>query len=98
MNRTPGSLLQELLEDLIARREELEQQLKQSNGVDAQSIMDKIELIDQAVNDPKSLATPQDGVEGPMVTGDPLIDRWEAELFQGKTPDLSGGPVPRQRR
>jgi hypothetical protein len=92
VRRTPASLIQEMLEDLYARREEIAHELKDASGVARVRLMEMIESIDRALDDPKKLID-----DGPVITGDPLVDEWERAIARGEMPDLTKGLPPKSK-
>ena len=74
VSRTAADLQLEMLEDLAQRREELRAQLDQ-RGADVDRIMEQMNLINEVFGDVPEV-------------WDPLIDKWEKELAEGKIPDL----------
>lgn len=52
---------------------------------------------DYYVKHPTEVHKTADGKEVKFVTGDPLIDKWEREIAQGLTPDLTEGLSPEAR-
>jgi hypothetical protein len=71
-------MLQEWLEDLYAEKADLIERLEDPEE-DARRLMQRLNLIAEALGDEEYL------------TDDPLIDKWEAQLARGETPDLSEG-------
>ena len=73
---TPAELELAMYRDLISRKKELESQLENSApGVNRTKIVDAIGEIDELMTGVNSAA-------------DPLIDKWEREIAEGKIPDL----------
>lgn len=77
MSRTIADLTQEMYEDMIIRREELESMLQEAEEKKdpRSSIMEAITAINRALGE-------SDFVE------DALIDKWEAQLEAGEIPNL----------
>lgn len=73
-----SALLVEMYEDLYATRDEIMEELATRRG-------DKTELYDKLARVNKALS--EDGGE-PKYSPDPLIDKWERELAEGKDIDL----------
>lgn len=80
-NLTTAELLQDYYHHLLERREELEQE---RDGADRSMRRD----IDRQM---KSIAVAlgevADGADS--FSGDPLIDKWEAQIERGEIPDLA---------
>lgn len=68
----------ELYEDLVFRKQELESSLEDVDAKEFNQVLKSIEQIDKVL-----------GLESG--TGDPLIDKWEKEIAEGKTPNLDEG-------
>jgi tRNA pseudouridine-54 N-methylase len=64
----------EMLQDLLARRKELWVMLDEK-GADVDAIMEQVNNINEIFGDK-------------VESYDPLIDKWERELAEGKIPDL----------
>jgi hypothetical protein len=75
-----------MLEDLYVRRDELKDQLAEASGLERIRLLDTLEAVEKALADPRQAID-----TGPVITGDPLADRWEQELAQGRMPDLTEG-------
>lgn len=71
-------LLSEWYEDLYAEKLDLEALLEEGDG-DYQSVVKRLGAIYKALE------------EDATAISDPLIDRWEAQLANGETPDLTEG-------
>jgi phosphodiesterase/alkaline phosphatase D-like protein len=72
---TFGELLQDFYEDLMDRRRELENDLEHADGKQRWAIQDAIKAISKTLGDE-------------VESADPLIDRWEAQIAAGETPDF----------
>ena len=66
----------EMYEDMWVQRDQLVESLNRGD-VESKSVMPAITALNKVLED------------GEMVTGDPLIDKWEKEWAEGKTPDLN---------
>jgi hypothetical protein len=76
------------------RREGIVQDLKDATGIARARLMEALESIDRALEDPRKLID-----VGPVVTGDPLVDEWEQAIAWGETPDFTKGlPPPRKAK
>jgi Lon protease-like protein len=75
-NQCLSDLLQEMHEDLLLRREELENELE-IDGADRASLVAQIDSLSEGIGDGKKYGQ------------DDLIDKWESELAEGKVPDLN---------
>ena len=76
VTRTLADLQLEMLEDLAQRREELRVQLEEREAnTDTGRILDQINVINEVFDDQPEV-------------WDPLIDKWEKELAEGKIPNL----------
>jgi hypothetical protein len=74
-----------MFEDLYARRDEVAADLKNVSGArERLELMEALQSLDEALGDRRA-STEEDG---PMITGDPLIDKWEREFAEGKVPNL----------
>lgn len=83
-----AALTLEMFEDLYVRREEIKRDLKDvSSAKERLELMDALQKLDEALGERDEATDPN----GPMVTGDPLVDRWERELAAGRMPDLDEG-------
>lgn len=69
---------QEMFEDLLFRREEIEKSLEDRTGGDRQTLMRQLAIIN--------------GVLGEEETEDDLFDQWERDIEEGRTPDLDAMP------
>ncbi len=90
LRRTAASLTEEFYGDLLERRDEL-QQLLERGGLDVSlrgELTDRLIKINGWLSDePKS-----DGSQ--RLSGDDLVDEWEAALDRGEDPDLEAGLPP----
>jgi len=75
MSRSIGSLNIEMFEDLYVKRSDLERSLETASGKENGSIVRQINEINAIL-------------EEETYVDDPLIDKWERELAEGKIPDL----------
>jgi hypothetical protein len=76
----------EYFEDMHERRGELLEQLKQADDIQVKSrLSELLARIEKALGQDE----PEEGT--PFVTGDPLVDKWEQELMEGRMPDLEEG-------
>lgn len=78
LDRTPGSLHKEMYEDLFIKKDDLEEAYLESDGKSAEMLLKQINGIKEILGEQTESA-------------DPLVDKWEKELAEGKTPDLSEG-------
>ena len=67
-------LQMEMFQDLARRREELRQHLE-DQAYDSSKTIEAINSINEVFGDPREV-------------WDPLVDKWERELAEGKIPDL----------
>lgn len=75
----------EMMEDLWIREHELKEKIKEEEG----SVLN--EAIQQLQDVRKALGIVLD-YGTPLPSGDdPLVDRWEREIAEGKVPDLNEG-------
>lgn len=82
-----------MLEDLFARREEILLDMKEATGTKLAYLQDMLQTVDRALADPtRTIDT------GPVLTGDPLADEWEAAIARGEMPDLNKGLPPKASR
>ena len=79
--RAPADLVREFYTDLFARRDELKEMAKTLPTKERAETQKQIDALEEVLG--IKLAA-----DGPMVTGDPWIDRMERELFEGRVPDL----------
>jgi len=75
MEQSQAELTLEMYEDFIAKKEELEYRLEEATAKEAQFLMRQLTAINKILGDDN-------------FTGDPLIDKWEREIAEGKIPDL----------
>jgi hypothetical protein len=73
----------EMLEDLWLRERELEQKVEDSDGPES------VEAERQLAEVHKALGIGLETAKGSGI--DPLIDKWESEIAEGKDPDLNEG-------
>ena len=74
----------EMYEDLYARRDEVMRSLKDVSGAKERlDLMEALQGLDEALGERREADE-----DGPMITGDPLVDKWERELAEGKMPNL----------
>lgn len=80
MEQTQAELQLEMFEDLMVRREELRQRLRdgETEG-QASKILEQINAINKALEDEVEVQ-------------DDLIDQWERDLAEGRIPDLDAMP------
>lgn len=76
MSQSTAELTLEQLEDLYQTRHELEHSLGQLSGEPLRDALHQLAEVSHAL-----------GEEAP--SDDPLIDKWEQEIAEGKTPDLT---------
>lgn len=69
---------QEMYEDLMFRREEIERSLEEGSG-DKQALMRQFSIINRVI-------------EGKEESEDDLFDQWERDLEEGRIPDLDAMP------
>jgi len=69
---------QEMFEDLLFRREEIERSLEEGSA-DRQAAMRQLAIIDGVL-------------ENKDVSEDDLFDQWERDLEEGRMPDLDAMP------
>jgi len=82
-----------MLEDLFARRLEVVEELKTASGVSAVELQETLASLDRALHGPDKTIE-----AGAVVTGDELVDAWEAAVERGETPNLEHDWVPISRR
>lgn len=75
---TMTELLIEMYVDLYQQRDEVQRELETRHG-DKSDLYNHLALIDQAL---------QDETEAKQFSSDPLIDKWERELAEGREIDL----------
>jgi hypothetical protein len=75
---TMTELLIEMYTDLYQQRDEVQRELETRRG-DKADLYEHLAVIDQAL---------QDETEPQRYSSDPLIDKWERELAEGKEIDL----------
>ena len=76
MNRNVPSLHQEMYEDLFTKKEDLEEALLENDdGKMTDSLLKQINSINSILGEEEAVA-------------DSLVDKWEKELAEGKTPNL----------
>lgn len=81
VSQSVAEIAVEMYEDLYHRKSMLEYELEEATRVDEQSsITNQLSKISEAL-----------GEEGPETFRDDLIDKWEKEIAEGKTPDLTEG-------
>lgn len=68
---------QEMYEDLLFRREEIQRSLEDNDG-DQKILMKQLALLNKALGDAES--------------EDDLFDQWERDLEEGRIPDLDARP------
>lgn len=69
--------IQEMYEDLLFKREEVERSLESGVG-DREILMKQLTALNRALGEP--------------VSEDDLFDQWEKDLAEGKVPDLNAMP------
>lgn len=69
---------QEMYEDLMFRRDEIEKSLEEGSG-DKQALMRQYSIINSVI-------------EGKEESEDDLFDQWERDLEEGRIPDLDAMP------
>ena len=74
LNTNLSEMQLEMLQDLLSRRRELREALDEK-GANVDSIMKQINSINEVFNDKVEYI-------------DPLIDKWDRELAEGKIPNL----------
>jgi hypothetical protein len=78
---TAADLEVEMLQDLLATREELERQLEQEHDLrERVRLRERLEDLHRALGEKKS-----------ELVEDPLVDEWEAEILAGRTPNFQAG-------
>jgi len=79
LGQTEAELRLEMFEDLLERREEILEQLHQEAVAPREraDLREKLQSIDAVFDRDKS-----------DLGEDPLIDKWEREIAEGKTPDF----------
>lgn len=84
VSQSTTALVTEMYEDLYAKKAELEAELKTAAAPrEHTAIARQLEQVEKALGE-KSYVSAH---------GDDLIDKWERELAEGKTPDLTEGLV-----
>jgi hypothetical protein len=79
-----------MLEDLYVRRDELKNELKDcDNALERMRLVETIERINKVLEDPRKAID-----DGPVYTGDPIVDQWERDIAEGRRPDLTVGMSP----
>jgi hypothetical protein len=73
-----------MYEDLLIRKEELTRQIEKGTGLTPEM---QVSITEEVHDIERILA----GDEEEVGSGDPLIDKWEAQLARGETPDLTEG-------
>jgi hypothetical protein len=68
---------QEMYEDLMFRREEIQHSLEEHDG-DQKMLMQQLAIVNKAL--------------GEKVSEDDLFDQWERDLEEGRVPDLDAMP------
>ena len=68
----------EMFEDLIGRKRELEAELEAGETKNTGALLRALNEINRALGEAET-------------GGDPLVDKWERELAEGKIPDLTEG-------
>ena len=76
-SQSMAALHQEMYEDIYARKAEVLEELKTSTG-DTESQVKTLNEINRILGD-----------DAKDYSSDPLIDKWEQELLEGKVPDLN---------
>lgn len=75
-DRSVASLNIEMFSDLYIKRDDLQREFENATGKEANLLAKQINEIDSILEDTE-------------YTDDPLIDKWEKELMEGKIPDLT---------
>lgn len=78
--RSVASLHIEMIKDLLLQKEKIEKDMQEANGLELRELTKQLNSINTAL-DPTIK----------NVSGDDLIDKWEKELEEGKTPNLNEG-------
>lgn len=79
-NRSIASLHIEMIKDLLLKKEQVEKDIKTSYGRELSDLLKQLNEINKALN-----------TDEEIISEDPLIDKWEKELEEGKTPNLNEG-------
>jgi hypothetical protein len=97
LGQSKAALMLELYEDLHQRKKEITRDLESAN-----TRMEERVRLGEALRGVNAIlegdGKEDDDPNAPVVTGDPLVDRWERELAEGKTPDLTEGMITRKAR
>ena len=80
--RTLASLVQEMFEDLYVSRTAVLDALQRASGTRANDLQEQLAAINRALAEPSKLG------DGPMLTGDAVVDEWEEQLARGEMPDF----------
>jgi hypothetical protein len=74
LERSIGSLNVEMYIELFLKKEELELDLENASGKEYSDILNRLRRVNDAL--------------GEAFSEDPLIDKWEKEISEGKLPNL----------
>ena len=85
----PAALVLEMLEDLHQRRDDLRDELKHTKDLITRAkVSAQLAEIDRLLSHGKALK------DKLVLTGDPLVDEWERDLYEGRMPNLAKGLSP----